>query len=68
MQVLFLLHLISLCKRNVLLFLLQDDGDMFDDYDRHMMLHDLGLEVKSICDSLVTFQKDFKRLVGGRKY
>lgn len=39
---------------------------MFDDYDLHMMLHGLGLEDKSICDSLVTFQKDFKRLVGGK--
>lgn len=41
---------------------------MFDDYDRHMMLHGLGLENKATCDSLVAFQKDFKKLVGGRYY
>lgn len=46
----------------------QDDGDMFDDYDRHMMLHGLGLEDKATCDCLVTFQKDFKRVLGGRNY
>ena len=39
---------------------------MFDACDRHMMLHGLGLEDKSTCDFLVTFQKDFKKLVGGR--
>ena len=38
---------------------------MFDDYDHQMMLHGLGLEDKTICDSLVAFHKDFKRLIGG---
>ena len=41
---------------------------MFDDYDRQMMLHGLGLQDKATCDSLVKFQKDFKGLVGGRYY
>ena len=45
--------------------LLQDDEDVFDDYDHQMMVHGLGLEDKTTCDSLVAFHKDFKNIFGG---
>ena len=50
------------------LFELQEDGDMFDDYDHQMMLHGLGIEDNATCDSFVAFRKEFKKLKGGMQY
>lgn len=60
-----MLLLLLLYIHTLLFLLLQDDGEVFDDYDHHMMLHGLGLEDKTTCDSLVAFHKDFKNMFGG---
>ena len=47
-------------------FFLKEDGDVFDDYDHQMMLHGLGLQNTTTCDSLVAFHKRFKHTLGGK--
>ena len=48
------------------LFFFLLDGDVFDDYDYQMMLHGLGLQNTTTCDSLVAFHKRFKHTLGGK--
>lgn len=48
------------------LVFLKEDGDVFDDYDHQMMLHGLGLQNTTTCDSLVAFHKRFKHTLGGK--
>lgn len=47
-------------------FFFKEDGDVFDDYDHQMMLHGLGLQNATTCDSLVAFHKRFKHTLGGK--
>ena len=47
-------------------FFFKEDGDVFDDYDHQMMLHGLGLQNTTTCDSLVAFHKRFKQTLGGK--
>ena len=47
-------------------FFFKEDGDVFDDYDHQMMLHGLGLQNSTTCDSLVAFRKRFKHTLGGK--
>ena len=47
-------------------FFFKEDGDVFDDYDHQMMLHGLGLQNTTTCDSLVAFHKRFKHTLGGK--
>ena len=47
-------------------FFFKEDGDVFDDYDHQMMLHGLGVQNTTTCDSLVAFHKRFKHTLGGK--
>lgn len=47
-------------------FFFKEGGDVFDDYDHQMMLHGLGLQNTTTCDSLVAFHKRFKQTLGGK--
>ena len=47
-------------------FFLKEEGDVFDDYDHQMMLHGLGVQNTTTCDSLVAFHKRFKHTLGGK--